>query len=76
MQPNAQSKPHALNRRKRHLLFAAIALERMRTTECLPTSRSVALAACVHPATARRWLADLRAVMGKPARLFREGLIE
>ena len=66
----------ALNRRKRHLLFASIALERMRTHKRLPTSRSVALVASVHPSTARRWLADLRAVMGRPARLFREGLTE
>ena len=73
MQPNAHSKPHALNRHKRHLLFASIAIERMRTHQRLPTSRSIALVASVHPSTARRWLADLRDVMGKPARLFREG---
>lgn len=63
----------SLNRRKRHLLFASIAIERLRTHKRLPTSRSIALVASVHPSTARRWLADLRAVMGKPASHFRQG---
>lgn len=76
MQPNARGAARLLNRRKRHLLFASIAIECMRTHQRLPTSRSIALVASVHPSTARRWLADLRSVMGKPARLFREGYVE
>jgi DNA-binding transcriptional regulator YhcF (GntR family) len=51
-----------MTRRSRHMLFARIAVDALRNKGRLPTSRSVALVARVHPATARRWLADVRAI--------------
>lgn len=52
-----------MTRRSRHILFAKIALDAIDAKGMLPKSKSVALAANVHPATARRWLADLRRIL-------------
>jgi hypothetical protein len=50
-------------RRARHMLAGKVIAEQYGRTGTLPSSRSIAAAASVHPATARRWLADMRAVM-------------
>lgn len=62
-----------LNRRSRHLLFAKIAVDAVRNRGALPKSSSIALAANVHPATARRWLADLRRILPLRASDLRAG---
>jgi hypothetical protein len=62
-----------LTGRKAHMLFANLAVVYARQHKCLPASRSVALIADIHPATARRWLADLRAVLPQRASAFRTG---
>ncbi len=50
-------------RRSKHMLFGRIAAEHYGKHGRLPKSSMVALVAKVHPATARRWLADMREVM-------------
>jgi len=50
-------------RRARHMLAGKVIAEQYGRTGRLPSSKSVAAAASIHPATARRWLADMRAVM-------------
>jgi DNA-binding transcriptional regulator YhcF (GntR family) len=45
------------------MLAGKVIAEQYGRTGTLPSSRSVAAAASVQPATARRWLADMRAVM-------------
>lgn len=54
--------------RKAHMLFAKVALDCLIKNQRLPKSSDVALVAPVHPATARRWLADTRAVLSRKAR--------
>lgn len=49
-------------RRAKHLLVGKILADSLERSGKLPTSKSVATAANVHPATARRWLADFRAI--------------
>lgn len=52
-----------MKRRARHMLLTKCVIEVLGRNARLPRSRSLALAADVHPSTARRWLADLRAIL-------------
>jgi hypothetical protein len=49
------------------MLFAKVALDCLVKNQRLPKSSDVALVASIHPATARRWLADMRAVLPRKA---------
>lgn len=58
-------------RRARHMLVAKLAIEHLAAHGRLPKSRALALIGTVHPATARRWLADIRAVIPSKASALR-----
>lgn len=60
-----------MTRRARHFLMAKVALDTIAAKGQLPKSSSVAIAAGVHPSTARRWLADLREVLPRKASALR-----
>jgi hypothetical protein len=63
-----------LTGRKAHMLFVQFALKFQARFGHLPESRNIARFAGVHPSTAQRWLADLRAVLPASVTAFRLGL--
>ena len=60
--------------RRRAMLVTKVAISYHATHAKLPPSGVLCLIAGVHPATARRWLADLRAIMPERASALRKGL--
>lgn len=56
-----------MTRRARHMLLVKVAIDALLSNGTLPSTKSLATVAQVHPATARRWRADLRQILGRKA---------
>lgn len=61
-----------MSRRGKHMLAGIVARDYREAHERLPSSKQLALVAGIHPATARRWLADLRGVVDLKASALRK----